>query len=554
MNRILQILILVCFMATSAYAESWKSQKPEDTNVGGGEIIYVESETGTTNNWMSLNTLKTWMATTFASKTNVLQLDNISAFTPDADYEPATKKYVDDNAGDGVAPLSTVRTTAAGGSTTAPSQEAAVGDALAGKVATTGNETIAGVKTFSSSPILPTPTTDMQGATKKYVDDNAGVLPSGTDGQIIEYVDTTPTAVTPTTITPIAPILFDGATNEISLADTVPRKVEMDSQAEFEALFFTLPTGTFAFDTYPEYEDSAHNSGLAVNATTLAVYSTAASKWMTVDLTDSLDPTPTTYSMNLTLAGVTGLDKVTVVSTDYTSSDIITGLSSATTALTGVPAAGRQVACTGTAVTGTTPDYLVDMSDSNEDVACTFSPSVTIYDDFSSDTIANYTAIAGSMTISGEKLHGQAYASSVLYHETTTGSNDHYVQGKLLKVSGDESGLVLRCNGTTGYYIFIDSLTVVKLNSFNGATPAYVGAWTVPTLTDGQEILIKVSVSGNVFSLFLDYNGDGDFDDTNEVETTLTSSTYTTGEYIGPYISRGAADAVTVDNLSGDAL
>ncbi len=37
----------------------------------------------------------------------------------------------------------------------------------------TGNQTIAWVKTFSSSPIVPTPTTDMQVATKKYVDDNA---------------------------------------------------------------------------------------------------------------------------------------------------------------------------------------------------------------------------------------------------------------------------------------------------------------------------------------------------------------------------------------------
>jgi hypothetical protein len=36
-----------------------------------------------------------------AVKTNVLELNNTSAFTPDADYEPATKKYVDDNAGGG---------------------------------------------------------------------------------------------------------------------------------------------------------------------------------------------------------------------------------------------------------------------------------------------------------------------------------------------------------------------------------------------------------------------------------------------------------------------
>lgn len=39
------------------------------------------------------------------------------------------------------------------------------------KVSKTGDETIAGVKTFSGSPIIPTPTTDMQSSTKKYVDD-----------------------------------------------------------------------------------------------------------------------------------------------------------------------------------------------------------------------------------------------------------------------------------------------------------------------------------------------------------------------------------------------
>ena len=32
----------------------------------------------------------------YAEKSNVLELDNATAFTPDADYEPATKKYVDD--------------------------------------------------------------------------------------------------------------------------------------------------------------------------------------------------------------------------------------------------------------------------------------------------------------------------------------------------------------------------------------------------------------------------------------------------------------------------
>lgn len=46
--------------------------------------------------------------------------------------------------------------------------------AAAGAVMLTGAQTVAGVKTFSSSPLIPAPTTDLQAATKKYVDDNAG--------------------------------------------------------------------------------------------------------------------------------------------------------------------------------------------------------------------------------------------------------------------------------------------------------------------------------------------------------------------------------------------
>lgn len=38
----------------------------------------------------------------------------------------------------------------------------------------TGDQTIDGIKTFTSSPIVPTPTTNTQAANKKYVDDNKG--------------------------------------------------------------------------------------------------------------------------------------------------------------------------------------------------------------------------------------------------------------------------------------------------------------------------------------------------------------------------------------------
>ena len=46
-------------------------------------------------------------------------------------------------------------------------------------VHTTGAETLAGVKTFSNSPVLPTPTLDTDGVNKSYVDNNAGGLKGG---------------------------------------------------------------------------------------------------------------------------------------------------------------------------------------------------------------------------------------------------------------------------------------------------------------------------------------------------------------------------------------
>jgi hypothetical protein len=61
----------------------------------------------------------------------------------------------------------------------------------------TGNQTIAGIKTFSSSPVIPAPTSDLQAATKKYADDLAiagapdagettkGLVEEATDAQVL---------------------------------------------------------------------------------------------------------------------------------------------------------------------------------------------------------------------------------------------------------------------------------------------------------------------------------------------------------------------------------
>jgi hypothetical protein len=59
---------------------------------GAGQAV-LEAQSGTNTGDQDLSSL--------ALKSNVLELDNTDVFTPDEDYEPATKKYVDDNSGGG---------------------------------------------------------------------------------------------------------------------------------------------------------------------------------------------------------------------------------------------------------------------------------------------------------------------------------------------------------------------------------------------------------------------------------------------------------------------
>jgi len=66
-----------------------------------------------------------------------------------------------------------------------------------GHVDTTGDETVAGIKTFSSFPVTPSsaPTTDYQVANKKYVDDNIGgagsfLLPFGIYANVAPFTGT----------------------------------------------------------------------------------------------------------------------------------------------------------------------------------------------------------------------------------------------------------------------------------------------------------------------------------------------------------------------------
>ena len=99
-----------------------------------------------------------------ALKTNVLELDNTTAFTPTADNQPATKKYVDDNAS--ITVIEDVLTSTDAGTALSANQGRELENSKAAK---------ANVLELDNTVAFD-PTSDYEPATKKYVDDNGTTI------------------------------------------------------------------------------------------------------------------------------------------------------------------------------------------------------------------------------------------------------------------------------------------------------------------------------------------------------------------------------------------
>jgi len=108
-----------------------------------------------------------------ALKTNVLELDNTTVFIPDTDYEPATKKYVDDNAGDFIPTnqtwsfIYTSNNWSIYSNTGQSSSIGVCGPTNAGLISSS-TQTIYGAKTFDSAVTAP----DFIGSSDKRLKEN----------------------------------------------------------------------------------------------------------------------------------------------------------------------------------------------------------------------------------------------------------------------------------------------------------------------------------------------------------------------------------------------
>ena len=136
---------------------------------------------------------------------------------------------------------------------------------LGGYVATTGNQTIAGVKTFSANPIVPTPTTNFQTATKKYVDDN--ITP--------EY-NPTPTIATGTAT-------FTATTNNINLTG-IGIGVEVGDVIQISGAVDAKNNSEFTIEVITDANNIIVNQAHANKGTTKNVAAQAGDTGVTVKL------------------------------------------------------------------------------------------------------------------------------------------------------------------------------------------------------------------------------------------------------------------------------
>jgi len=154
------------------------------------------------------------------------------SLAPTTDYQVANKKYVDDHSSAFVMPYEDdalnikMNGAQALGSLDTVARADHVHPSDTSKVSTAGDETIAGVKTFSSFPVTPSaaPTADYETANKKYVDDNNSSQVSAASWQTGMYYKAgqlvfDPAAEEPKLLYRVVTGYTSGATFEIDATD-----------------------------------------------------------------------------------------------------------------------------------------------------------------------------------------------------------------------------------------------------------------------------------------------------------------------------------------------
>jgi len=233
----------------------------------------------------------------------------------------------------------------------------------------------------------------------------------------------------------------------------------------------------------PTYSDEACTPGqYAFADATTGRLCISSGDWDSFVIADWTNLTPTTYSLTMAITDATGTGSTFTV--DEVAANVgdtpktWAGLSSATEAITFTADDDETSSCTGTGVTGSDPNWVVDMSGAHvTDAVCTVSSALAsiFSDDFSSDTITSgdWVEDSGDYSISSGELASPS-GQALLRYATETSTLAQYFGFTYIDVpSGSLNGIQFRIPGTTGsrYNLYYNqSTTLLQWQTFSGPT------------------------------------------------------------------------------------
>jgi VCBS repeat-containing protein len=284
------------------------------------------------------------------------------------------------------------------------------------------------------------------------------------------------------------------------------------------------------------------------NATSLVEWDTTPEAFSFTDVTNATISTPYT-SDPITVSGINWPAAISV-SGDASAKYSVNNATAVST--NGTVASGDSVRAvvTSSASDGTAVNATVVIGGVSDAFVVTTAASASewaIDDDFSSDSSADYTAIAGTFSVVGGVFDAGGIGS--VYHEESLASADQEAQVYSFKSGAATSGVVLRTNGAEGYYVypsgaFSDRMSV---GTFSGSTLSNLSIINFTggkTWGSGIGHLMYASIVGTTITVKVDWNDDGDFEDTNESDmATVTKTNYSEGNYCGLSFSGAAAYA-----------